>query len=600
MGNLVLFDKSNCIIWQSFDHPDSLLPGKSLVYGKKLIPSHFGIQLESRFVFSYYSQWKLGHLHRFDPPRFYYASPYTDSRSFGFDGRTFIALKHPPRPAARFIKLGHDGHLRVYQWDGLHWKEVNDILNLEEGNFFRPFNDRNPDLGCTELTSISCDSPEYHSLRELKNTAYFAFDTYLQPNSSILGLERKTWEECKRACRSNCSCKVAAFRYDQDGNERGNCLLLNEVFSLKDNGEGTKKTVFLKVQNSSNALINHSSKQKSKPLKVIIGSTFAALFGTLLILSACSLFSKRKRSRKDVDYLDLAPLLPGVLTRFSYNELKIITEDFSRKLGEGGFGSVYEGTLSNGTKIAVKHLNGIGQVDSQEKKENGLTWHTRQRIVSDIAKGLAYLHDECTHKIIHLDIKPQNILLYQNFNAKISDFGLSKLIEKDKSKVMTRMRGTPGYLAPEWLRSEITEKVDVYAFGIVLLELLCGRKNLDQSQADEDVHLLTVFRRKTEQQQLMDIVDKNNEGMQIHKKAVTEMMSLAAWCLQGDFTKRPSMTLVVKVLEGLVSVETNIDYDFTSQPEAGAGNHQREATTISSKLPSALSGPRETIFLILA
>ncbi|KAJ8532008.1 hypothetical protein K7X08_011931 [Anisodus acutangulus] len=228
---------------------------------------------------------------------------------------------------------------------------------------------------------------------------------------------------------------------------------------------------------------------------------------------------------------------------------------------------------------------------SHEKQENGLTWRRRQRIISDIAKGLAYLHEDCSQKIIHLDIKPQNILLDQRFNAKISDFGLSKLIEKDKSKVVTRMRGTPGYLALEWLSSVITEKGDVYAFGIVLLEILCGRKNLDWSQADEeDVHLLSVFRRKAEQGQFMDIVDKN-EDMQLHREAVTEMMSLAAWCLQGDFSKRPSMSLVVKTLEGLVTVETNLDYNFTNVPEVGAGNQQREAT-LSSKLPSVFSGPR--------
>jgi len=229
---------------------------------------------------------------------------------------------------------------------------------------------------------------------------------------------------------------------------------------------------------------------------------------------------------------------------------------------------------------------------SHENQENGLTWLMRQRLIADIAKGLAYLHDECSHKIIHLDIKPHNILLDQNFNAKISDFGLSKLIEKDKSKVVTRMRGTPGYLAPEWLRSVITEKVDVYAFGIVLLEVLCGRKNLDWSQADEDnVHLLSVFKRKVEQEQLMDLVDKNNEDMQLHREEVTEMMSLAAWCLQGDFNKRPSMSVVVKVLEGLVSVETNLDFNFTNLTEVGARNQLVEVP-ISSILPSVLSGPR--------
>ncbi|KAM3270915.1 hypothetical protein P3S67_029117 [Capsicum chacoense] len=143
-------------------------------------------------------------------------------------------------------------------------------------------------------------------------------------------------------------------------------------------------------------------------------------------------------------------------------------------------------------------------------------------------------------------------------------FGMSKLIETDKRKIETRMRGTRGYLVPEWLNSVITDKVYVYAFGIVLLEVLCGWKNLDPSQAYEDVHLLTLFERKSDQQQLMDMVDKNNEEMQMHKEVVTEMMSIAAWCLQGDFTKRTSISLVVKALEGLVSVETNLYYDFTS------------------------------------
>ncbi|PHT43604.1 hypothetical protein CQW23_17629 [Capsicum baccatum] len=338
------------------------------------------------------------------------------------------------------------------------------------------------------------------------------------------------------------------------------------------------------------------------------------LSGFKIFFSA--IFKKRSQKSKAGDFCDLEPILPGILTRFSYNELKIITEDFSRQLGKGGFGSVYEGTLRNGTKIAVKHLDGLGQLKESfltevktvggihhinlvkligfcaekshrlliyeymvngsldrwikhEKQENGLTWNTRQRIISDI--------------------KPQNILLDQNFNAKLSDFGLSKLIEKDKSKIVTRMRGTPGYLAPEWLSSVITEKVDVYAFGIVLLEILCGRKNLDWSHADEeDVHLLSVFTRKAEKEQLMDILDRN-EDMQLHREAVTEMMCLAAWCLQGDFAKRPSMSLVVKALEGLVTVETNLDYNFSNVPKVGAGNEQREAT-ISSKLLSILSG----------
>ncbi|KAM3302004.1 hypothetical protein P3S67_016506 [Capsicum chacoense] len=238
-------------------------------------------------------------------------------------------------------------------------------------------------------------------------------------------------------------------------NQGGGCFLLNEVFSLTDSISSS--TVFLKVQNSSNALVI-SPRQKTKPFKVIIGST---LIGIIFIFSVFSAIFK-KRSQK--------------------SKLKIITEDFSRQLGKGGFGSVYEGTLRNRTKIAVKHLDGLGQLKESfltevktvggihhinlvkligfcaekshrlliyeymvngsldgwikhEKQENGLTWNTRQRIISDVAKGLAYLHEDCSQKIIHWDIKPQNILLDQNFNAKLSDFGLSKLIEKDKAKL---------------------------------------------------------------------------------------------------------------------------------------------------------------------
>ncbi|KAM3395763.1 hypothetical protein P3S68_004769 [Capsicum galapagoense] len=335
------------------------------------------------------------------------------------------------------------------------------------------------------LISINCNSSQYHSFIELKNTTYFSFKVDHKLILSILWLEGKKLEDCKRACLSNCSCNAAVFEYDWNGNQKGSCLLLNEVFSLIDNEGGRGHKVFLKVQNPSKAHTQSPiilGEMKSRPFKVIIGSTLAAFLGIILSISTCFVIFKKwaHESRKAGDFLDLEPILPGILTLFSYNELKIITDDFSRKLGEGGFGSVDEGTPRNGTKLAVKHLDGLGQVKesfltevktvggihhinlvkligfcvekshrlliydymvngsldrwiTHGKQENGLTWQTRQRIISDIAKGLAYLHGDCSHKIIHLDIKPQNILLDQYFNAKKSDLGLSKIIEKDKS-----------------------------------------------------------------------------------------------------------------------------------------------------------------------
>nr|CAE04684.2 OSJNBb0018A10.13 [Oryza sativa Japonica Group] len=263
-----------------------------------------------------------------------------------------------------------------------------------------------------------------------------------------------------------------------------------------------------------------------------------------------------------------------------------------QKLGEGGFGSVFEGKISE-ERVAVKclesarqgnkeflaevetigsieHINLVRLIGFCVEKSNRilvyeymprgsldkwiyyrhnntpLDWNTRCRIILDIAKGLCYLHEECRRKIAHLDIKPQNILLDENFNAKLADFGLSKLMDRDQSKVMTVMRGTPGYLAPEWLTSQITEKVDVYSFGVVLMEIISGRKNIDFSQPEESVQLIKLLCEKAQNNQLIDMVDKHSNDMISRQEEVIQMMKLAMWCLQNDSCQRPSMSMVVK------------------------------------------------------
>ena len=144
----------------------------------------------------------------------------------------------------------------------------------------------------------------------------------------------------------------------------------------------------------------------------------------------------------------------------------------------------------------------------QKNCEMLLNWQQRKKIIIDVARGLTYLHDECRQTIVHLDIKPHNILLDENFNAKVSDFGLSKLVDRDQSQVVTTMRGTPGYMAPKWLSSKIIEKVDVYRLGVMVLEVLCGRKIFDYSQPEEAMHLLDFFKKKIEEDRLLDLVDK--------------------------------------------------------------------------------------------
>jgi serine/threonine protein kinase len=220
-----------------------------------------------------------------------------------------------------------------------------------------------------------------------------------------------------------------------------------------------------------------------------------------------------------------------------------------------------------------------------------LDWSTRCKIVTHIAKGLSYLHEECTKRIAHLDVKPQNILLDDNFNAKLSDFGLCKLIDRDISQVVTRMRGTPGYLAPEWLTSHITEKADVYSFGVVVMEIISGRKNLDTSRSEESIHLITLLEEKVKKDELVDLIDKNSSNMQAHKEDIVHMMKLAMWCLQIDCKRRPKMSEVVKVLEGTMNADTNIDHNFVATGPANFGIAE-DVKSSAPPLASDVSGPR--------
>ncbi|ESR61271.1 hypothetical protein CICLE_v10014464mg [Citrus x clementina] len=333
----------------------------------------------------------------------------------------------------------------------------------------------------------------------------------------------------------------------------------------------------------------------------VVGDLLTGIFGE------CGYPLKKGADEIEEDCLDQVPGLPK---RFSFEELKVMTDNFRKILGKGGFGSVFEGTQTDGTKVAVKRLEGIGEINKSflaevktigsihhlnllrligfcaEKSQNLLVyeympngsldrwlfqrsdefmldWQQRKKIILDIAKGLTYLHADCRQKILHLDIKPQNILLDDNFNAKVADFGLSKLIDRDQSQVVTTMRGTPGYLAPEWLSSVITEKVDIYSFGVVMLEILCGRKVFDRSQPEEeDMYLLSIFNKKAEEDKLSDLVDRHSNDMQSNEEEVVNMMKVAAWCLESDFVKRPSMSMVVKVLEDVTEFEHNLHYNL--------------------------------------
>lgn len=149
----------------------------------------------------------------------------------------------------------------------------------------------------------------------------------------------------------------------------------------------------------------------------------------------------------------------------------------------------------------------------------------------------------------------------------------------------------PGYLAPEWLTSQITEKVDVYSFGVVVMEVICGRKNIDISLPEESVQLINLLQEKAQSNQLIDMVDKNSEDMVLHQEEAVQVMKLAMWCLQNDSNKRPSMSSVVKVLEGSMDIETSIDCIFLNANTVMPAQHNQSTNSVPPQA-SVLSGPR--------
>ncbi|KAH0686725.1 hypothetical protein KY284_017278 [Solanum tuberosum] len=375
----------------------------------------------------------------------------------------------------------------------------------------------------------------------------------------------------------------------------GNCEEDGKYCKLKSNSSSSETECFDIPEEPSKGL------SKKVTVAIVLGSLFAFVLVSLAFYKIVKLKMKKEDQKRIERFLeDYKALRP---TRYSYADIKKITEQFKYKLGQGGYGKVYKGKLSNEILVAVKVLNNfkgegedfinevgsIGRIhhvnvvrlvgycadgyrralvyeylsnDTLQKiislgngrGSSSLGWEKMLQISVGIAKGLEYLHQGCNQRIVHFDIKPHNILLDQDFNPKVADFGLAKLCAKEQSAVsMTAARGTIGYIAPEVFSrnyGDVSYRADIYSFGMLLLDMIGGRNKFDDAAKAENsssqiYYPEWMYKQLEKGEEIAIQIENENENSIIKKLAIVGL-----WCIQWFPADRPSMKVVIQMLVG--------------------------------------------------
>lgn len=322
---------------------------------------------------------------------------------------------------------------------------------------------------------------------------------------------------------------------------------------------------------------------------------------------------------------------------FSYNSLRSATGDFhpSSKIGGGGYGVVYKGVLRDGTQVAIKSLSveskqgthefmteitmisniqhpnlvkligfcieGNHRILVYEFLENNslassllgskskcvpLDWQKRAAICLGTASGLSFLHEEAQPNIVHRDIKASNILLDENFNPKIGDFGLAKLFPDNVTHISTRVAGTMGYLAPEYaLLRQLTKKADVYSFGILMLEIISGKSSSKAAFGDNILVLVEWAWKLKEENRLLELVD--TEITDYDENEVYRYLVIALFCTQSGAQHRPTMKQVLQML----SRQVHLNEKALTEP----GIYRWNASAKTSGSPNEMSSSSQVI-----
>ncbi|XP_040381135.1 G-type lectin S-receptor-like serine/threonine-protein kinase At2g19130 [Oryza brachyantha] len=450
--------------------------------------------------------------------------------------------------------------------------------------------------GCHRNTPLRCASTSTNTSAatgdEDDDDDDFLLIAGVSPPKNPSRVKASSDPDCRSACLMDCSCN--AYSYGD-----GCALWHGDLLNLQRRTDEAAGSGNLYVRLSA---MDVASKSSKKTVALACASSAAALILALSTMAVVLLWMSRKRqSLRFTQALER-----GNLVAFRFSDVRTATKNFSEKLGGGSFGSVYKGKLPGGVSIAVKKLEGLASDmgDKQFRNEvrtigtihhvnlvrlrgfcsgrggerllvydympHGsldralfggkspgaavLSWGERYQIALGAARGLLYLHQGCRDRIIHCDIKPENILLDEALVAKVADFGLAKLVGRDFSRVLTTVRGTIGYLAPEWISGvPITAKADVYSFGMVLLEIVSGRRNARWSGPCSEYFPLAAAR-SVREGEVAGLLDERLDG-EADLRELDRACRVACWCVQDEEANRPAMEQVVQALEGVISFD---------------------------------------------
>ncbi|KAK1569192.1 hypothetical protein Q3G72_033670 [Acer saccharum] len=318
--------------------------------------------------------------------------------------------------------------------------------------------------------------------------------------------------ECKTTCLNDCSCIAYAYEDNTCSIWNRNLMTLQQLAKGDQNG----KTIYVKL----------AASEFSNPKRVLPDSSVIA------VKKLESISQGEKQFRAEVSTI-------GNIQHVNLIRLRGFCSEGNSKL------LVYD-YMPNGSLDAYLFHG---------RDSKALDWKTRYNIALGAARGLAYLHEKCRDCIIHCDIKPENILLDAERDPKVSDFGLAKLMGREFSRALTTIRGTRGYLAPEWISGmAITAKADVYSYRMMLFEFVSGRRNCEQSE-DGEVNFFPTWavNRIAEGGDLLSLLDNKLES-NADVEELSRICKVACWCIQDDESDRPSMSQVVRILEGVVDV----------------------------------------------